>query len=165
MLGELFQADLETWKQFLTDRWYVLAIALVIMLLVIKIVKTVVKWLLVAVIVVGVLLYSGYSLEDLRVDKLKEIGEQIKEQTVEKITEQIVGPLKREVLEAMAGESANAVYTVEEDGTFTVRSASLVITGKIGENEVSISYLGAPLGQVKVDETIASFIDQAKAAS
>jgi len=32
MLGELFQADLETWKQFLTDRWYVLVIALIALL-------------------------------------------------------------------------------------------------------------------------------------
>jgi hypothetical protein len=157
MLGELFQADLETWKQFLTDRWYVLAIALVVVLLVIKIVKTVVKWLLVAVIVIGVLLYSGYSLEDLRVDKLKELGAQIKDQAVSTLT--------REVIEAMAGESSEAVYTAGEDGTFTVKSNSLVITGKIGESEVSITYLGAPLGRVKLDETITTFIDQAKAAS
>jgi len=157
MLGELFQADVETWKQFLSDRWYVLAIALVVVLLVIKIVKTVVKWLLVAAIVVGVLLYSGYSLEDLRVDRLKELGERIREQAVTTLT--------REVLEAMAGEASEAVFTVGEDGTFTVKSSSLVITGRIGEAEVNVSYLGAPLGRVKVDETISSFIDQAKTAS
>jgi hypothetical protein len=164
MLGELFQADLETWKQFLSDRWYVLAIALVVLLLIVKIVKTVVKWLLVAVVVVGVLLYSGYSLEDLRVDKLKELGEQIREQA-EQITGQAAATLKREVIEAMAGEASSAVYTAGEDGTFTVKSDSLVIKGKIGESEVSVSYHGAPLGRVKVDETIASFIDQAKSAS
>lgn len=164
MLAELFQADLETWKQFLSDRWYVLAIALVVLLLIVKIVKTVVKWLLVAVVVIGVLLYSGYSLEDLRVDKLKELGEQIREQA-EQITGQAAATLKREVVEAMAGEASNAIYTAGEDGTFTVRSDSLVITGKIGGSEVSVSYLGAPLGRVKVDETIASFIDRAKSAS
>ena len=156
MLGELFQADLETWRQFLTDRWYVLVIALIALLIVIKIVKTVVKWLLVAVIVIGVLLYSGYSLEDLRVDKLKELGAQI--------TEQAAAALKREALEAMAGEASDAVYTASEDGTFTVQTASLVIKGKIGDNEVSVTYHGAPLGRWKVDETIASLIDQAKAA-
>ena len=102
MLGELFQADLETWKQFLTDRWYVLVIALIALLIVIKIVKTVVKWLLVAVIVIGVLLYSGYSLEDLRVDKLKELGAQI--------TEQAAAALKREALEAMAGEAGRGLH-------------------------------------------------------
>ena len=157
MLGELFQADLETWKQFLSERWYVLVIALVVMLIIIKIVKTVVKWLLVAAIVIGVLLYSGYSLEDLRVDRLKELGEQLREQAVTTLT--------REVLEAMSGEASNAVYTAGEDGTFTVKSSSLVITGKIGEEEVSVSYLGAPLGRVKVDETIESFIGRAKSAS
>jgi|GEM_PF-222249 hypothetical protein len=173
MLGELFQADMETWKQFLIDRWYVLAIALVVVLLVIKIVKTVVKWLLVAVIVIGVLLYSGYSLEDLRVDRLKEqLGEQLEDLRVNKLKElgeqlkdQAVSTLTREVFEAMAGETSEAVYSQGEDGTFTVRSDSLVITGKIGEGEVSITYLGAPLGRVKLDETISSFIDQAKAAS
>jgi len=157
MLGELFQADPETWKQFLADRWYVLAIALVAILVVIKIVKTVVKWLLVAIIVVGVLLYSGYSLEDLRVDRLKALGEQIKDRAVAALT--------HEVIEAMAGESSDAIYATGEDGTFIVKSNSLIITGKIGEDEVSITYLGAPLGRVKLDDAITSFIDQAKAAS
>lgn len=156
MLGELFQADPEAWRQFLADRWYVLVIALIALLIIVKIVKTVVKWLLVAAIVVGVLLYSGYSLEDLRVDKLKELGEQI--------SGQAAATLKREALEAMAGEASEAVYTQSEDGTFTVQTASLVITGKIGDSEVSVSYLGAPLGRWKVDDTILSLIDQAKAA-
>jgi len=126
-------------------------------LLVVKVVKTVVKWLLVAVIVIGMLLYSGYSLEDLRVDRLKELGGQIREKAVATLT--------REVLEAMAGEASEAVYTAGEDGSFTVKSASLVITGRIGEAEVHVSYLGAPLGRVKVDETIGSFIDRAKSGS
>lgn len=153
MLSGLFEADLETWKQFISENWYILVIALLALLLIIKIVKTVLKWALVAAIIIGVLLYSGYTLDDLNVDKLKSIGEQA------------AANLKREALEVLAGESTDAVYTADEDGSFTVRTDSLVIKGRIGEDEVTVTYHGAPLGRWKVDDTISSLINQAKAAS
>lgn len=153
MLSGLFEADLETWKQFISENWYILVIALLALLLIIKIVKTVLKWALVAAIIIGVLLYSGHTLDDLNVDKLKSIGEQA------------AANLKREALEVLAGESTDAVYTADEDGSFTVRTDSLVIKGRIGEDEVTVTYHGAPLGRWKVDDTISSLINQAKAAS
>lgn len=153
MLSGLFEADLETWKQFISENWYILVIALLALLLIIKIVKTVLKWALVAAIIIGVLLYSGYTLDDLNVDKLKSIGEQA------------AANLKREALEVLAGESTDAVYTADEDGSFTVQTDSLVIKGRIGEDEVTVTYHGAPLGRWKVDDTISSLINQAKAAS
>ena len=153
MLNEIFQADFETWKQYLTDYWYVPAIALAALLIVIRIVKTMVKWALVAVILIGTLLYSGYTLDDLSVDNLKSIGAQA------------LDSLKQEAVAAMAGEASEATYTDNGDGTFTVKTASLELTGKPGEGEVSVKFNGAPLGTWKIDDAIASLIEQAKAAA
>lgn len=150
MLNELFQADFETWKQFLTDHWYVIVIALLALFIVIKIVKTVVKWVIVAAIVVGLLLYSGYTLDDLSVDNLRAIGTQA------------VETLKAQAVEAMAGEVSEAAYTDHGDGTYTVKTDSLELNGKLGESEVAVKFNGAPLGTWKIDEAIAALIDTAK---
>ena len=150
MLTDIFQADIETWKQYLTDHWYVPALALAALLIVIRIVKTVVKWALVAVILVGTLLYSGYTLDDLSVDNLKSIGTQA------------VESLKQEAVAAMAGEASAATYTDNGDGTFTVKTASLELTGKPGAGEVTVSFKGAPLGTWKIDDAIAGLIEASK---
>jgi len=154
MLNDLMQYDIETWKRFLEEHWMMLAIAIVVLFIVIRLVKTVLKWLLVAVIVVGVVVYSGYTLDDLNVDNLKEIGSQIGAQVAESV--------KKEAVDAMIGEAANATYTANADGTFTVKTANLELTGTPGAAEVAVSFRGAPLGNWKVDDTIAALIDQAK---
>jgi hypothetical protein len=137
--------DTETWFQFLKDNWLVLLIALAVLFIIIRIVKTVVKWLIVAVIVVGIVLYSGYSLED-----LKSLGT--------KVTESV----KQEAITAMAGEAKDATYTSNGDGTFTIKTKNLELVGKPGDNEVKVSFRGAPLGTWKIDSAIEALIEQAK---
>ena len=61
-----FNYDMETWVQFFKDKWLFLLIALIVLFIVLRIVKTVIKWLIVVVIFAGVIVYSGYSLEDLK---------------------------------------------------------------------------------------------------
>jgi len=140
-----FNYDMDTWVQFFKDNWLVLVIALVVLFLVIKIVKTVVKWAIVAVILIGVVLYSGYTLED-----VKGIGAKVAES------------VKQEAVTAMAGEVKDATYTTNSDGTFTVKSKNIEINGNPGDNEVKVSFQGASLGTWKIDETIQTLIDQAK---
>src|SRR5690606_39572918 len=55
----------EAWLQVLQDHWVVAVVALVVIFIVLKLVKTVLKWALVIVIVLGVLAYGGYSVTDL----------------------------------------------------------------------------------------------------
>ena len=154
MLNDFMQYDMETWKLFFEEHWMILAIAIVALFIVIRVVKTVLKWLLVAVIVIGVLLYSGYTLDDLSVDNLKELGSQIGAQVAESV--------KKEAGDAMVGEAADATYTANADGTFTVKTANLELTGTPGAAEVAVSFRGASLGSWKVDDTIAALIEQAK---
>ncbi|OXM13089.1 hypothetical protein [Paenibacillus herberti] len=136
--------DLDTWKVFFEENWLVLAAGLVVLLLVIGIVKTVAKWALAAVIVVGLVLYSGYNLQDLR-----DLGGKVRDQAVT----------------AMAGEAAGAMYKDNGDGTYTVSTRNLELTGTKGEDKVSVSFKGAPLGTWSIDGTIRALIDGAKQGS
>lgn len=58
--------DLEAWKQFAIDHWILIVIAVVALIVVINVVKTVLKWVLVAAIVIGLAVYGGYSVNDLK---------------------------------------------------------------------------------------------------
>ena len=154
MLNEIMNYDIETWQSFLEENWLMLAIAVVVLFIVIRVVKTVIKWLLVAAIVIGVLLYSGYTLEDLNVENLKQIGTEVGAQVAESV--------KKEAINAMVGEAADATYASNGDGTFTVKTANLELTGTPDAAEVEVSFRGAALGTWKVDDTIAGLIEQAK---
>lgn len=150
MLKDIGTYDWTTWQTFLQEHWIVIAIVIIVLLIVIRVVKTVLKWALVAAILAGLFLYSGYKLEDLSLDNLKAIGTQVADS------------VKREAMEAMTGEAKEAVYTASGDGTFTVKSDNLEITGQAGDDKVKVTYRGAPIGTWPIDDTIRAFIDQAK---
>ncbi len=152
--------DVDTWLTFLGENWIVIAIALVVLLLIIKVVKTMVKWAFVLIIVIGLIFYSGYTLDDVKsissnimsgsMDELKEIGTKVADN------------VKQEAINAMIGEAKEAEYEVHEDGTYTVITKSVTLTGEIGKDEVSVSLKGAPAFKVQMNETLSSFIEQAQ---
>ncbi|MNE45896.1 hypothetical protein D3C80_1402090 [compost metagenome] len=137
--------DVDTWIAFFKEHWLVLVIALIVLFIIIRIVKTVVKWAIVIAIVLGLVVYSGYTMDD-----LKEIGT--------KVTDTV----KQEAINAMVGEAKDATFTMNDDGTFTVKTNNVELTGEPGKNEVSIKFRGAPIGKWELDSTIQAFIDQAK---
>lgn len=137
--------DSDTWTTFFQDNWLVLAIALVILLIIVRVVRTVAKWALAAVIIIGVVLYSGYTLDD-----VKDIGTKM------------MDTVKQEAVTAMIGEYENAEYKANDDGTFTITTTNAVLTGKAGETEVKVSIKGAPAITIPLDDAIRTFIEQAK---
>ncbi|PWW07493.1 hypothetical protein DFQ01_102390 [Paenibacillus cellulosilyticus] len=143
-----FVYDTETWKTFFEDNWLILALALVALLVIIGIVRTVVKWALVAIIVIGVIAYSGYSLED-----VKSLGGKVADS------------VKQEAITAMAGEASEATYTKNNDGSFTVKTDNLELTGKANADEVEVKFRGTKIGSWKIDDTIRTLIDTAKSNS
>ncbi|WP_036582773.1 hypothetical protein [Paenibacillus darwinianus] len=150
LLDLFLNYDIETWKAFLQERWLVLVLALVVLLIVIRVVKTVMKWAIVALIIVGVLFYSGYTLQDLNMDTVKSIGSQVTDR------------VKQEAVNAMAGEASQAAFTDNGDGSYTVTTDNLELKGKQGEDEVSVSFRGVTLGKWKIGEAIRSLIATAK---
>lgn len=137
--------DLDTWTAFFKEHWLVLVIALIVLFIIVRIVKTVVKWAIVAAIVLGIVVYSGYSMDD-----LKEIGSKVAD------------TVKQEAVNAMVGEAKDATFVTNADGTYTVKTKNVELTGEPGANEVAISFRGTELGKWELDSTIQAFIDQAK---
>ena len=137
--------DLDTWTAFFKEHWLVLVVALIVLFLIVRIVKTVIKWAIVAAIVLGLVVYSGYSMDD-----LKGIGSKVAD------------TVRQQAVNAMVGEAKEADFVNNEDGTFTVKTKNIELTGEPGANEVSVSFRGAPLGKWELDSTIQALIDQAK---
>lgn len=131
----------EAWLQVLQDRWMVVAVAVAAILLVLKLVKTVLKWVLAVAIVLGVLAYGGYSVSDL--------------------TE----TLKHEAITAMAGEAGEVRYRLRDDGTFEVVAPNLKLTGVPGSGEVEVTYRGIPLGTWKLEGSVREFVERARASA
>lgn len=143
-----FVYDTETWKTFFEDNWLILALALVALFVIIGIVRTFVKWALVAIIIIGVVAYSGYSLED-----VKSLGDKVADS------------VKQEAITAMAGEASEATYSKNDDGSFTVKTDNLELTGKPNADEVEVKFRGTKIGSWKIDDTIRTLIDSAKSNS
>ncbi|CAM4317506.1 hypothetical protein FHS16_000779 [Paenibacillus endophyticus] len=137
--------DWDTWTAFFKEHWLVLVIALIVLLLIVRVVKTVIKWAIAAVIIIGIIVYSGYSMDD-----LKEIGTKVAD------------TVKQEAVNAMVGEAKDATFVTNADGTFTVKTKNLELTGVPGDKEVAVSFRGTELGKWKLDSTIQALIDQAK---
>lgn len=141
--------DTQVWLEFLKQNWLVIVIALVVLFIVVNLVKTFIKWALVILIIAGLLIYSGISLE--------QIGE-----VVTTVKNEAVDTAKSEAMNIMMKEAKEAKYTSNGDGTFTVKSPNLELKGKSGSTEVEVNFKGVPVGKWDVNESIKEFITQAK---
>nr|WP_120465257.1 hypothetical protein [Paenibacillus aceti] len=141
--------NVDVWFEFLKQNWLVIVVALVVLLLVLNFVKTVIKWALVAVIAAFIIIYSGISLKD--------IGD-----AVTTVTDQAVDITKSEALEMMKKEATEAEITQNGDGTFTIKTPNLEVTGNDGDGKVKVKFHGVALGEWKINDTIEAFIQEAK---
>ncbi|CAH0118320.1 MULTISPECIES: hypothetical protein [unclassified Paenibacillus] len=133
--------------QFLQENWLIIAIAVVVLFLIVSFVKTVLKWVLVIGIIVGIAIYGGYTINDIS-------------KVVSTVTD--VDKLKDEAMKLMASEAKDAKYTMNEDGTFTVETPSkLVLTGKPGADKVDVTFRGISLGEWSVSGAVKTLIDGA----
>ncbi|TMV47356.1 hypothetical protein FE783_22420 [Paenibacillus mesophilus] len=134
---------------FLQDRWLVVVIAIIALFVVIKIVKTVLKWILVLAIVAGLIYYgSTYT------DQLKDIGENVAATAMEAVAD-----LKEKALQGLAGKDAK--YKDNGDGTYTITSGSIRLDGKNGSDKVKITIAGVS-AEFSLDEALKKAIETAK---
>ncbi|WP_025336321.1 hypothetical protein [Paenibacillus sabinae] len=143
--------DTQVWSQFIRENWLVIVIGLVLLFAVVNLVKTVLKWAIAIVIVAGLLIYSGVTID--------QIGN-----AVNKVKEGTVDTLKTEAQSVMLKEAKDAVYTASEDGTFTITTPNIEVKGKAGEDKVNVTFRGVSLGQWSVNDTLRSFINEARKA-
>jgi len=128
----------EAWLQVLQDHWVVAVVALAVIFIVLKLVKTMLKWALVIAIVIGVLAYGGYNVNDL--------------------TE----TLKREAISVMTAGAGDARFRQLEGGAYEVTASDLKLTGEAGSDKVRVAYRGIPLGTWDMNEVIREFIERAR---
>lgn len=141
--------DTQVWIEFLKQNWLVIAIALIILFIVLNVVRTVIKWALAVLIIAGLLVYSGISLE-----KIGEVVSTVKEETVDTI--------KAEALNMMMKEAKEAKYTSSGDGTYSIKAPNLELKGSAGSEKVEVTFRGVSVGKWDINDTIQSFIDDAK---
>ncbi|CAG7647124.1 hypothetical protein ACFQI7_19795 [Paenibacillus allorhizosphaerae] len=133
---------------FLAERWYIILAALIVLFLVVKIVKTVIKWVIVLAIVAGLFFY-GASYKD----QLLELGTTV--------GAKVAAEAKTQAMNAISAEVKEAKYTQNADGSFTITTKSVKVDGKPGAGEVQVTFMNQTFN-VKVDEMVKTFIEQAK---
>ncbi|GIO93111.1 MULTISPECIES: hypothetical protein [Paenibacillus] len=141
--------DTQVWMEFLKQNWLVIAIALIILFVVLNVVRTVIKWAIAVLIIVGLLVYSGISL-----DKIGEVVSTVKDETIDTV--------KTEALNLMIKEAKEAKYTSNGDGTYFITAPNLELKGSAGSNEVEVTFRGVSVGKWDMNDTIRSFINDAK---
>lgn len=133
---------------FLSERWYVIAAALLIMFLVVKVVKTVVKWVVVLAVLAGLFFY-GASYKD----QILELGTTVGAKVATEVKDQAV--------KSIADEMKDAKYKQNADGSFTVTTKSVKLEGKPGSSDVQVTFMNQTF-TMKLDNVLRGFIDQAK---
>ncbi|SDF14366.1 hypothetical protein SAMN04488542_10679 [Fontibacillus panacisegetis] len=145
----MLDMDFQVWSEFFKQNWLVIVGALVVLFLVVNFVKTVIKWVLVLAIVASVIIYSGISLKD--------IGN-----AVTTVTDQAVSISKSEALKMMKNEAKDAKLTQNNDGSYTITTPNLEVTGETGSDKVQVTFRGVSLGEWSMNDTLQAFITEAK---
>ncbi|MEK5408229.1 hypothetical protein MKX36_20140 [Paenibacillus sp. FSL W8-0439] len=148
--------DKNVWSEFLEhnwqivqDNWLYILIGLVLLLVILKVVRTLIKWLIVIVVIAGLLIYSGISFE-----QVGKVVTQAKDDAINKV--------QSEALNMMIKEGQNAKYTSNGDGTFTVTSSNLKVKGPFEGNKVKVWFQGMSLGEWSMSDTVKKYIESAK---
>ncbi|MNB88117.1 hypothetical protein D3C75_351260 [compost metagenome] len=141
--------DPEVWSQFIRENWLVIVIALILLFAVVNLVKTMLKWAIVIIIVVGLFIYSGVTMD--------QIGN-----AVNKVADGTVSTVKKEAQEVMLKEAQDAKYTSNGDGTFTITTPNIEVKGTTGEDKVEVTFRGVSLGKWSITDTTQTFIEEAR---
>jgi hypothetical protein len=129
---------------FLQERWFIIVAAIVVLFLVVRIVKTVVKWVIVLAVIAGLYFY-GASYKD----QLLDIGTAVSAEA------------KNQAVKAFSNEMKDAQYKQNPDGTFTVTTKSLKLDGNPGSNEVKVTFMNQTF-TMKMDDAVNALVEQAK---
>lgn len=146
----LGETGMENWQTFIQEQWLVVLIAFVVIGAIVKMVKTVLKWVLTAVIVVVLFTYATQYNPNLVEDAKNLAASTVKEQAVK-------------LLEQKAAENG-LEFTSEADGSYVVSGKGVQLKGTAGSNDVQVSYLGQTI-TLPLDKTLQLVVDQAKAQS
>jgi hypothetical protein len=139
---------MDQWSAFVQDKWLLIIVAIVVLFLVMKLVKTFVKWIIVLAVIALVLYYGSTYAGGLSGLKTT-LGNAVADEAKQQITNAIVG------------EGKDADYVKHADGSFTIHTKNIKLDVKSGSKEAEVTFLGQSY-KVSIDKTIQKFIDEAK---
>ncbi|NGZ76831.1 ATPase [Saccharibacillus alkalitolerans] len=139
----------EVWIEFARQNWLILLIALVAVLLVINVLKTMIKWAIAIIIVVALIVYSGVSLDQIQ-------------NTVTGVKNEAVAKLQDEAMKMLKSEASEARFNKADDGSFTVETPSLQLKGKPNAQTVEVTYRGVSLGEWERGDRVNALIRAAQ---
>lgn len=130
---------------FAQENLIIIVVAIIAIILVISLVKTVLKWVIVAVVLIGILIYGfNYDATHLKA-----------------MTEKVLDYTKEEAIQLLIGDVNNAQYEQGSDGSFTIHGKNMKLEGKMGSNDVKLIVFSQTFN-LKMDETLQKFVDQVK---
>jgi hypothetical protein len=136
------------WAAFVQDKWLLIIIAIVVLFLVMKIMKTFVKWILVLAVIAAVV-YYGSTYADKLTGLKTTLGNAVADEAKQQLTNAIVG------------EGKDADYIKHADGSYTIHTKNIKLDGKPGSDQAEVSFMGQSY-KVSINKTIQKFIDEAK---
>jgi hypothetical protein len=140
---------MESLVSFLQEQWPYAVAALVAIMLIVRFVKSVIRWLMIvavgAALVVFFLNYDGGS--------LTEAGKHL--------AEKAVSYTKETAVDGLLGEVKEAQYTQQADGTFEVATPNFKLRGALGTSDAVLVVKGQEF-PLQLSEPLKQFIEQAK---
>lgn len=133
---------MDAWLLFVKENFWGLLIVAIALVILLSIVKTMVKWVILLLVVVGIYLYGANF-----VANIQDIGNQAVQFT------------KEQAIRLIIEEAKKADYALHEDGTYTITSEKMKLTGKVGANEATLEIYGQKI-PIQVDQTLKAVIDQ-----
>jgi hypothetical protein len=133
---------MEQLQGFLQEQWMIIAIALVVLIVVVKLVKTAIKWAIILLIVAGIFVYGA---------NYKDTLTSIKDAVVENAGGALSDAVKEQAANAIRNEAKDATYTANADGSFTVKSKTIQVDGKPGSDTVKVTIAGQSFNMKTVD--------------
>ncbi|WP_223067610.1 hypothetical protein [Paenibacillus caui] len=141
--------DYQVWIDFFKQNWLIIVVALVALVLIANLVKTVVKWVFIIAIAAFLIVYSGISLNDIS-------------NAVSKVKNETISTMKNEALNLMKNEAKDAKYEQDKDGSFTIITPNLEVTGEANSDKVKVSLRGVSLGEWSRGDALEAFIKEAQ---
>jgi len=141
---------MNNWSSFVQDKWVLIVVAIVILFLVMKVVKTFIKWVIVLVIIGFILYYGSHYTDKLSLGNIKAA-----------IGNTVLDKAKQELASMIAGDVKNAKYSQNADGSFTVKTSQLSLSGQPDSAKLNVKFMGQTF-PIQTDSQLQKFIDQAK---
>lgn len=108
--------------------------------------------------------YRHRYLRGISVDEIKDVGSKVSDE-LGAIGSKVTEELKEQAFKAMAGEASEATYVDNEDGSYSIKSTSIELTGIPNSGEVTVKFHGQSLGTLKMEDAVREFVVQARASA